>query len=448
MAAASLQPRLRQAAQQGDVHTLTHAMFGLDLAPFQVDIVREIAWKTTPRVCVTAPTQSGKSRAVAAGTALLMTWHSGPLTVAVVAPKLDQTKKVRNYFAGHVADSPLLAAQLEDAQAGDTADRLRKEASKRRITFQNGKELQTHTAGGSLMSQGADVVILDEAGELSAEQYGEARRMIGGATGHGRLIEIGNPWSPTSPFAESFDDPRYTVLRTTWEEAVEQGRLAREYVEEQRERISSLLFTVYYESRFPETAEDALYQWGWIRNATRRDQVTGDDAESRWALDVAEGGADHNVLIHALVEREALDVLDVWTWDESDTENTVTRVKGHVPEEDPVTVDALGVGKGVADGLKKAGWKVHEFKASNKARDDDYANRKAELAYTLRDRLEDGTISLPDHDRLVDDLRRIRRDIRSGRIHVTNEGGKSPDWFSALYMVLDRRAGRSAWSPL
>lgn len=446
---------IKEAAQTGDprhIHTIVHHLFDWDLAPGQVRIVRKIAWETTPRLAVTGATQYGKSLAVAVSVALLILWDPGPLRVAVVAPKLDQTKKVRNYVAQCVARCPALADLLEDARSGDTADRLRREASKRRITFRQDKTLETHTAGGSLMSQGADVVILDEAGELTDDQYAEARRMIGGAAGEGRLVEIGNPW-PATPFEESWGDPRYETVRIDAAQAIEEGRLSEAFVEEQRDRVADYLYTVYYASRFPDAVEDALYRTSWLRDAFHRDPVAP-NGEHVWGLDVAEGGADNNVLTHVRRDAWRVDVLAQYRWSEPNTTVTANRAASHLPTDARITVDSIGVGKGVADQLGEMGYRVTQWKASHKARDgDDYANRKAEVAWGLREALEEGTVSMSQLEEamrraLRDDLTRYRRDYRRGKVDWQVAGGKSPDHGDSLLQALGGKAGSSSWSEL
>jgi hypothetical protein len=453
---------LHTAAANQDVHTLCQALYGHDLAPFQQRIVHAITYSNHPHICITAPTQSGKSFGVADGVSLLLDSHPGPLEIDLVAPKRDQTKTIRTYVAKNVAESPTLRHQLKDARGGSTAERLENEASKRRLTFEKRKEFATHSAGGSLMSQGGDLLILDESGGLTEEQHAEARRMVAGSVDEkgelkGRIVEIGNPWDPTSPFARSWNSPDTKTIRIDWREAVEQGRLARSYVETERERLSSLLFTVYYKSRFPQTAEGALYRWPWIQHACKREPLELPDAEERWSLDVAEGGKDQNVLVRGEVSEVGanIDLRDDWIWDEPDTKKTTRKVRRIVPDGDPITVDALGVGKGVADDLNNPdnpdtpSYIVNKFKSSHKAQDDDYQNRYAELAADdLRTRLEDKQISLPDLNRLKSELRRARQTLTTKSIKVEYEGEKSPDCADTLIMLFDRRAGDSSWSAI
>ncbi len=460
MTTQDLAPALREAAAQGDVHTLCQGLYGHNLAPFQQRIAYEIAYSSHPRVAITAPTQSGKSYSVADGTSLLLDSHPGPLEVGLVAPKRDQTRTIRNYVAANIANSPTLAQQLEDARGGDASARLRREASKRRLTFTGGKEFATHSAGGSLMSQGCDVLIIDESGELTEDKHGEARRMVAGAVDDegqlvGRIIEIGNPWDPNSAFARSWNDPDYKTIRIDWREAVRQGRLATSYVLKERERLSNLRFTIYYESRFPQSAEGALYQWPWIQHAAQRDPIDLIDPSERWSLDVAEGGADQNALAHGTRGTNGLNVHSLEVWDEADTSKTTRRVRRTVPPGASITVDSLGVGKGVADNLANPDeddapeYDVTKFKASHAARDDDFQNRFTELAYDeMRDLLEDQVVSIPDHDRLKSELRRARRNLSTKKIRVEFDGEKSPDCADAVIMLLDDRVGSSSWSSI
>lgn len=396
---------------------------------------------------MTATTQYGKTFAVAAGLGLLVMSIRGPYEILVVAPTRDRAKRLRDYFARNVVRSQVLQDRLESAQGGGP-ERIVKEASRRRLTFAGDVTLHTLTAGGALMGHGGDLVVLDEAGELDYGQYAQARRMIGGSR-RGRLIEVGNPWSRTTPFHDSWVSDRYHQIRIDWQQAVEEGRIDRAFVDEQRERLSPIEFTVLYESRFPETAEDALYRWAWIQDALDRDwSLEGhEDVQEAYGLDVAEAGVDHSVLVRWLHLDDRWHLTDVWTWDRRDTMATVAQAESHLPDDATIAVDAVGVGKGVADRLQEDGYRVHQFKASQSPRDPDrYKNRKAEQAWRLRDALEHGRVRLVRHRELLRDLERARYEVRNGKLYVHAEGDKSPDWWDAACIGLAARRSGAVWS--
>jgi hypothetical protein len=434
-----------------ETRKLCQALFDETPAPGQVDIIEPIAYGTHDRVAISAMTRYGKTWSLALALGLRFIFDASDLLVPVVAAKLGQAKKMRRYFADIVNTCPLLAANLLMSPSG--VERLKKEVSKKRLTFRDGKELVVHTAHGkaaAIMGEGGDIVVIDESALIDTETYQDrVRRMAGDDPENAQIVELSNPWSRQTEFHDSWTSPRYHTVQIGWQQALQEGRTTRDWITEQRERLDPISFQVQYASEFPDDVEDALYKWAWIQHAVRR--TTRDKnlsaATPQWGLDVAEGGADLNVLTRATLGPGWTVIHDQWSWSEENTMTTVRETENHVPREDPIGVDAIGIGKPVSDRLDEKGYNVQRFKASrSKSVGDGFQNLKAEAHWHVRDLLEKGAttgeawISLPENSDLLGNLQRARYDVRNGttRVHYENEDNDSPDYADSLVIAACR----------
>jgi hypothetical protein len=119
----------------------------------------------------------------------------------------------------------------------------------------------------------------------------------------------------------------------------------------------------------------------------------------------------------------------------------ILRLRGDVSAQ----VDADGLGAGPFDRLREQGLPVIEFRAAHKAIEADrFVNRKAEMFWSLRERMEDGEIDLPpegEDDDMIAQLGSLRYFIDSrGRIGIESKqdmkkrGLPSPDHADAAAM--------------
>jgi hypothetical protein len=114
-----------------------------------------------------------------------------------------------------------------------------------------------------------------------------------------------------------------------------------------------------------------------------------------------------------------------------------------------INVDVIGVGGGVVDALNSLGLPgVNGVNVAEPAWDSDkFANRKAEGWWVLRQRLIDGTLSLPDDKDLERELMCSYKYNLTGRIviqpkeEVKKALGRSPDMADSLVLALFPRMG-------
>lgn len=433
-----------KAVEREDVDVLGKALFDIDLYKGQEDIVRKIAFDKTNRLAVLTPSQYGKTWSIAAALGIYILLHEDK-NVVIVSGTQQQAKIMRDKFAEFLADCPPLA-DLVDTNA-DGVQRLKKEASKKRITFRNGCELRTLTAGGtndaeSLMGHGADLVIMDESNLISDEIY-EKRilRMLGNSR-DSTLVQIGNPTTRNHFYDAVKNKDNYDVVHVDHEQAVAEGSFTQEYVDEMREEMTDRNFRVNIRAEFPEeSAEDTLVKRTWIDRAAEQ-TVTGEPDRVVYGLDVARSGSDLSVLTRVEIHGDQYKVSDVWSWDYSDTmkiANNTHRVMTDRGEE-RVNVDTHGLGAGVLDRLREKGLVAVGIKVGKKANQSDrFLQLKAEYYWKLREIFEDGDIYLADGvpQELLTELDDMAFDYNTrDKITVEREGSKSPDYADSLMLAL------------
>jgi hypothetical protein len=173
----------------------------------------------------------------------------------------------------------------------------------------------------------------------------------------------------------------------------------------------------------------------------RHDPATGDDGVVL-GVDVARSIAgDRNCL--ATVRGSRVDSLV--TWHSTDTMAVVERVVREVVARGPrqIRADVAGVGAGVVDRLRQLGFDVAAVHFGGAPEDGKrFKNRRAELFWLLRERMETGEATLPDDDDLVADLSALRYFFTAdGRIQLESKDavrkriGRSPDRADAIALA-------------
>ncbi|PSG97485.1 hypothetical protein BRD56_05370 [Thermoplasmatales archaeon SW_10_69_26] len=456
---------LQRLRHERDVRALCQHLLGFDPSPRQQEIIEAIAYEDHDRLAITAPTRYGKTLAVAAGLCLLILLNDEPIGIGVISATKGQAKKMRDYVAEFVVACPLLEELLELDVGQKDVERLTKEVSREKLTFQDGKTFEIHSAHGKanrVMGEGEEVLVIEECALIDDDTYREkVRRMAEGA-----LYEISNPWSKHSEFFNSWQSDRYHNIQVLLEDALKEYETNEDWgvdpdlVEEQRERLDEITFTVQYESRFPDDVEDTLVKWSWIVDAVEASPPDPDDHpvdQVQYGMDVANEGTDSTVLIRVEWRNSVATVTHVWSWQRADTQENADRAEKRIRETDGLEdwdlgVDAVGEGKGTYDEMAdRFPDQVHDFKGSRKPSKKERREResldadeyrfksiKHEAHWHTRDLFEDGAIRIPDHADLRQDCSRSRYEIKRGKVHVhfEDEDNDSPDHFDALTISL------------
>lgn len=446
--------------------TLSRVLFGRRLWPGQAQIAALTAFQDHKRAAACCYTQYGKTFGFGTGLGVDLVMDLRPRKVALVGPTAEQAKKIRQEFLGAALASPLAVRELGLTRRG--AERMQEKSVNRFVT-RHRKEYRVLTtgkdarAGEGLMGHGVDstaappesgeldvddeeegaagLVVVTEAGLIPEPAWPKITRMLGD---DGILVVEGNPWSKGTGFHRFWTAPGTFRVHIDVEQGIREGRISRERAEEERRGMPPLFWIVLYLSLFPDTAEDQVIPWGHIDRATKPHAPLPAPVR-RYGLDVAEGGADMNVLtpidVDVVYGKENYRVQTQVAWSEADTMATVDLAAAEMRPGSVVIVDAVGPGKGVADGLKRhpKRFVVKEFRAGASARQDDrYRNMGSEAYWMGREAFEEDRIQIPDEATLKAELQQPKWKTDDRRVIVDKKGAgsKSPDRADSLVMGL------------
>ena len=437
---------LTRAIKERNVWVLCKHFFGFELTPTQEKIVRVIAFKEHRRVAINCMTRYGKTRCVTMGVALYILFNENK-KIYLISASDGQAAILRNYLSELlVTCEELQALCLEEKAKG--AERLRKELSRKRITFTNGCELNTISAQGEadrLMGHGGDLIIEDEASLINESVFnGKISRMLGDSS-DSILVELANPWNNSGHYFKHWNDPKFYKIHVGWEHALKEGRITKEFVEEQKEELLPLEFNILYNSVFPEQSQDALYNHEAIKDCYDLDwKLEAKDVII--ACDVADKGMDETVIIKAVTDGTRYEIVE--TFSEPKTEQTalagrILRMQQEEPIATIINIDEIGYGAGVLSMVKEGlrGRKTctvsgcHFGKTARKK--NRFINKKAEEYFRNAQLINHRLIKIPKNNKLVTDLLSMGWENTSmGKIRIVDPDNKSPDWADALvYMT-------------
>lgn len=304
--------------------------------------------------------------------------------------------------------------------------------------------------------------VVDERGLLPQLMFNKILRMVGGTKG--KIIQLGNPF-PGNGFEKVFTNPRYTTLTVNDKQALAEGRVTREFLDEAIEEYGgedSLDYTIFYKCVFPKTgAQDALIPSDWVENAVSQSGCGGEHRQA--GLDIARFGNDKTVYIF----RVGGEVKRTEVTEKMDTMEVVGWVRPFLKEDQPevLAIDVVGVGGGVCDRLdelndegklvdkdgEELDIEIEGVDVGAGPTDDEikkkYLNLRAQVFFSLREQFKIGkngqsSISIPDDSELKKQLKEIRYKFSSERkrkIEAKEEMkkrlGKSPDKADALSLA-------------
>lgn len=423
------------------------------LTPGQSDIFRLIYEPSILRAAIKTITQYGKSDT--ASIALICTLIDRKEKVLIVAPSTKQADIIMRNIIDHLFDDTYLTAMISGS--GSAIEKLKIERSKTRITFRNGSEVFILTAdaetvskeGKNLMGFGATIILIDESSLIPDIIYTKILRMAGGT--QGKIIQLGNPFEDNH-FGRCFRNRRYQTVSINWQQALAEGRITQDFLDEAREEMTELEWTIFYETEFPKGgAIDGLIPPEWIELAVEQEGVGGEMKQA--GLDVARFGRDRSVYALRIGGR----LLPLKVMQGMDTMALVGWVSIQLIEDRPeiLGVDVIGIGAGVYDRLDEVkedladGYEIYIVPVnvgespSSEENKRKYSNLRAEIYWHLREqfRPEDGKskISIPNDPELKKELSEIRYKIGSERtIKIEDKEdmkkrlGRSPDKADAV----------------
>lgn len=435
-----------------------------ELTPGQEEIFEIIFKRKYPRTQAMTPTQYGKSDDC--GMAVLTRIISHPELWAVVAPTLKKAGIIMGYIIGHIFDNPIITSQFQIGPE-ESLERIRRDRRKDKLTFRLGKG----KIGGvfilsvegkrikqvidAIMGFGAKSIILDESGLISDQHYAGVKRMLGGHKDN-FLFEIGNPFR-RNHFLRTWRDPLYHHIKIDWKQAVAEGRMTKEFIDEMRREA---FFDILYNVNFPE--EEAIDTKGFMVLITEKklDLAYVEDidlfGELRLGIDSAAGGASKSVIILRGENGAKVE----YSERSSDTMALVGNALKIVEREKKekrtirpknVFVDAIGVGKGVLDRLREQlksnavvgviGGEAPEFPEGEGK---NFLNRRAQSHWRAVEWINSGgkLKRHPGFEELLDDKYKVQSDRKiklKSKEELLKEGISSPDHADALALTFHRK---------
>lgn len=296
------------------------------------------------------------------------------------------------------------------------------------------------------------LVVIDEAAGVDDRVYEALDAVM--TSEQARMLLIGNPTNPQGEFYNAFHSSRdlYHTITIAASDTpnMQAGRTIRPYLITQawiddaiaKHGKESPYVVARVNAEFPTASDNNLIPLAWIEAADARRTDTSDGVLEA-GLDVARMGSDQS----ALCIRQGMTPVHESAWSGMDTMETVGKVRSILADFPPLTalkVDVIGIGAGVADRLKEAGYPVIEVNVARQSSDPErWPNQRHELWWELRELFRTGQIAGPIDDSTMGQIAspRYRYDSRhTGAIIESKEemrkrGIRSPDRAEALMLA-------------
>lgn len=383
--------------------------------PFQMTPTQELIFecifkKQSPdgrrRLLIIPFTQFGKSET--ASMAVLTRACTFPEKWAIIAPSQQKARILIGYVIKHIFENEYTLARFR-IDEGENLERLRRERSRNRLTFdlRNGQmgEIFILSAesrlrneeniGNALMGFGSPNVVIDEAALVDDRAEAKAIRMVGGFTPFGTdfIVKIGNPFK-RNHFLRSFNDPAYYKIIADYEVGIKEGRLTKEFVDEMRDKP---FFRVLYECKFPR--EEEIDEKGWtpllteddIENAMKYEDKILHAGDRRLGVDVARSGSNYSVWVN-----RSMNYMELVAKAQIRNLTEVAARTSYFIRECGIGayrtyIDDIGVGGGVVDTLISSSFLVQGINVGKEARDNEkFMNIRGEAYWRLREWIKKG----------------------------------------------------------
>ena len=416
-----------------------------ELTEGQVSIFDAIYYKKFNRFQVIAPTQYGKSNTIAM--ALILRSQRFHEDWAIVSGDEKKTAIIMGKLIDHLFDNPMLLSNME-IDAKEPLDRIRRERSKKKITWKDGGSITAITADArnrkrvkeGLSGLGSPNIVEDEASLIPDDLQAMILRMLGGYGG-GTLIKIGNPYN-RNHFFKTWHSDKYNKVFIDYHQGLKEGRYTEEFIEEMRKEA---FFEILYECQFPP--EQDFDMEGYRRLLTDSEIMQAKEERKhegtlKLGFDVGEGGDENVGVIRSAKYAQIVHISRI-----SDLMATVgiihQLIKKYSLKGENCFVDAIGIGAGVVARLKEIGINVKAIKWGEKATEDTYANLKAENYWKLGRSVKEG-LKLEPRDEWNELINIKWKEDSSGKVKIKSkeemrkEGIKSPNCADALALTENR----------
>ena len=421
---------------------MTKLLFDVDLYPgIQDKILEDIFDPDIRKITIRATTRMGKSFTMAMAAILYAILHDNT-RVGILAPTHDKARIIMNYIADLLSRNETFdSIVMVDTEGLTKLERLRKEVSKRRITFLNGssieiKSIDLTSRGMAAMGFAYHLTIVEETAEIDEESYSKIYRMLVESI-DAKIVEIGNPWN-LGHFHEHHHSDDWEKIHISWEDCVKCGRMTQEAVDDQRRELTDIEFKILFDADFPEQLEFAIFPNSAIEHCITQIKPEIFD-KYHIGIDVARGGRDLSVITVIGESNGKFYYIEHVSLNKNDIMLIVCHAREIIDKykDAYVTVDTVGLGAGVKDRLSELKYNVSGFVAGNTPRSDRYFNLKTEVVFKVAELAKDGKLlNLPPASKFILQLRSWTYEVRSDKKLKIIDPDKSPDEGDSLILSL------------
>lgn len=255
--------------------------------------------------------------------------------------------------------------------------------------------------------------IIDEACGVEPQIY-EAMEAILTSSG-ARLLLIGNPTEPDGEFFKTFQSPLYNKIHINAYDTpnftgelgnVElPGLITPQWVKERKQEWGeeSPAYQARVLGEFPDVSSTSMIPLSWIMKSVVNEVVPRTEP-CILGVDVARFGDDESVIVQRR-GKEVEKIVRLQKIDTVDVANQVAQVFYECENCELICVDAVGVGGGVADILRRKGLPAIDINSGEKAYQSlRFNNKRTEMWYRLRELLRLGEIKLPNDELMIGEL--------------------------------------------
>jgi hypothetical protein len=435
----------------------------------EVEIFACVAFKLEPRVACVAPTGYGKSEAVAMG-AIIRAWmFHEPIIIGSV--KYGTSEVIMKKVITHIFDYDGFISSLV-IDKGEELLALKMERRKTNITFKEGGSIKIVSLHGAdldvsqAIGEHAPNIILDESPLLSATKYLQTLKILEGTGPYDEtfLFELGNAINRNHFMRNVKTNPKYLKIDISLDQAIAEGRLNQESVDEKR---GMPYFEQFYECRFPD--EDEIDDKGYRQLVTMSeiekaqvDEIKLDDKKQiRLGEDIGAGGDENTYIMRqdliAWVEgsnrsndtmtnvTETINMVESYGEEVKEKDQTV--IKPKLLKYEDVFIDDIGVGRGCSDRLIELDKMINAINVGMPSTNPTtYKNIKAENYWKFRLWIKAGGKLLRDLHWVQ--LTEIKYKINSDKVlqiepkdELKKRTGHSPDFAEGLMLTFSEGSG-------
>jgi len=382
------------------------------------------------RIAVRFCRQSGKTTTVAAK-AVLTALRSSEVTVLIVAPGLRQSMLVMDKVQEHLG-------RMDEEYRKANVSRIQRTI----IRFRNGSRIIALPCSENLIRGiTAHLILADEAAFFQSDQYifnNVLLPML--ATTRGSLVVCSTPWSTKSMFYEFTKGRlahRFRQYHATWEDAVREGLITKEFIEDMRQVLLPHQFQMEFEAEFAEDTDVWLGQEVLARCIDPNVIYFGLEGEPRGqfyaGLDFGKH-QDYSVLAVVAKYERTLRLVHLHRFP---LETSYASVIGYVKALNDrwrylraVHCDQTGVGEYIVEDMRNVeipGVEGHGFTVME----------KEGLATALKEQMRAGTLLFPYDRELINELNVERYELtKTGHLQFSHPEGTHDDRFWALALAV------------